>query len=212
MRKTLSFRPISLLRTYAILCLCFGGLTSVVGASPLDTIPPPITEFFIPVNQRSVEPVRNTGDFIGRVFAPKPEDWQTRPGAQPITGVTVTIASGPRSGESVATNPSGYYRFQNVAVDELHLRVEKEHFEPKEVIVHRSGPTILANGDVPNYTKDPQQHPGNILIGHRWPDEVRFILEEILVVHDLLYVEGGRLPKGTDLGGYYSLGVIVLYS
>ena len=41
---------------------------------------------------------------------------------------------------------------------------------------------------------------------------MRFILEEILVVHDLLYVEGGRLPTGTDLGGFYSLGVVVLYS
>ena len=212
MKKTSSFLPILLIGTYAIMYLCFGGFTSVVGASPLDTIPSPISDSFIPVSQRGVEPIRNPGDFIGRVFAPKPEDWETRPEAQPITGVTVTIASGPRAGESVATNPSGYYRFQNVTEDELHLRVEKEHFEPKEVIVHRSGPTILANGDVPNYTRDPQQHPGNILIGHRWPDEVRFILEETLVVHDLLYVEGGRLPKGTDLGGFYSLGVVVIYS
>ena len=184
----------------------------VVKASPLDTIPPPITDFFIPVDQISVEPIRNPGDFIGRIFAPKPEDWQTRSHVQPITGVTVTIASGPRSGESVATNPSGYYRFPNVEGDGLHLRVKKEHFEPKEVIVHRSRPTILANGDVPNYTEGPQQNPGDILVGQRWPDEVRFILEETLVVHDLLYVEGGRLPKGTDLGGYYSRGVVVLYS
>ena len=197
---------------FQLMCICFVGLTAVAKASPLDTIPPPITDFFIPVSQRSVEPVRNPGDFIGRIFTPKPVDWQTRPEAQPITGVTVTIASGPRVGESVTTNPSGYYRFPNVSEDELHLRVEKEHFEPKEVRVHRSRPTILANGDVPNYTRGPQQHPGNILIGHRWPDEVRIILEEILVVHDLLYVEGGRLPEGTDLGGFYSLGVIVLYS
>ena len=91
----------------------------------------------------------------------------------------MTIASGPRAGESVATNPSGYYRFPNVKGDELHLRVEKEHFEPKEVRVHRSRPTILANGDVRITQGDPQQHPGNILMGHRWPDEVRFILEEI---------------------------------
>ena len=212
MKKTSSFLPILLIRTYAIMCLCFGGLTSVVRASSLDTIPPPITDFFIPVNQRVVEPVRNPGDFIGRVFAPKPEDWETRPEAQPITDVTVTIASGPRAGESVATNPSGYYRFPNVKEDELHLRVEKEHFEPKEVTVHRSRPTILANGDVPNYTRDPQQHPGNILMGHRWPDEVRFILKEMLVVHDLLYVEGGRPPKGAEIGAFYSLGVIVIYS
>lgn len=196
---------------FQLVGICFAGFTLVVGASPLDTIPPPISDFFIPVNQRSVEPVRNPGDFIGRVFAPKPEDWKTRPEAQPITGVTVTIVSGPRAGESVATNPSGYYRFPKVLGDELHLHVEKEHFEPKEVIVHRSRPTILANGDVPNYTRDPQQHPGNILIGQPWPDEVRFIFEEVQVVHDLLYVEGGRPPEGKDLGGFYSLGVIVLY-
>ena len=211
MKKTSSLLRILLIRTSAILCICFAGLTSVVEASLLDT-PPPIANFFIPVNQRSVEPVRNAGDFIGRVFAPKPEDWQTRPEAQPITGVTVTIASGPRAGESVTTTPSGYYRFQNVIEDELHLRVEKEHFEPKEVRVHRSRPTILANGDAMNYTRDPQQQPGNILIGQRWPDEVRFILEETLVVHDLLYVEGGRPPTGMDLWAFYSRGVVVLYS
>ncbi|MDE0323525.1 MAG: hypothetical protein OXN27_06335, partial [Candidatus Poribacteria bacterium] len=199
-------------KIFFLMGICFTGLAQVVGASPLETIPPPITHFFIPVNQRSIEPVRNPGDFIGRVFAPKPEDWKTRPEAQPITGVTMTITSGPRVGESVTTNPSGYYRFQNVIGDELHLRVEKEYFEPKEVIVHRSRRTILANGDVPNYTKDLQQHPGNILIGQRWPDEVRFILEETLVVHDLLYVEGGRPPEGKELGGFYSLGVVVLYS
>ena len=70
---------------FQLMSVCFTGLTAVVGASPLDTTPP-ITDFFIPVNQRSVEPVRNPGDFIGRVFAPKPEDWQTRPEAQPISG------------------------------------------------------------------------------------------------------------------------------
>ena len=214
MKKTSSLLHILLIRTSAILYLCFAGLTSVVEASPLDTIPPPITDFFIPVNQRSIEPIRNAGDFIGRVFAPKPgpEGLSARSEAQPITGATVTIVSGPRAGERVATNPSGYYRFPNVKEDELYLRVEKEHFEPKEVRVHRSRPTILTNGDVPNYARDPQQHPGNILIGQRWPDEVRFILEATLVVHDLLYVEGGRPPIGMDLWAFYNEGVVVPYS
>ena len=88
-----------------ILCLLLS-LPVVAGASPLDTIPPPIPDFFIPVHQKSVEPVKNPGDFIGQVFAPNPEDWQTRPEAEPITGVTVTIASGSRTGESVAINPN----------------------------------------------------------------------------------------------------------
>ena len=51
---------------------------------------------------------------------------------------------------------SGYYRFSNVNEDELHLRVEKEHFD-KEDSEAVSRPTILSNGDVPNYAKDPQQ-------------------------------------------------------
>ena len=179
-----------------------------------DRIPPPITDFFIPAQQVSVGPPtkRSASDFIGRIYAPKPEDWKVRSDARPITGVTVTIKSGSRAGESVITNNSGYYRFPNVRGDELHLRVEKEHFEPKEVIVHRSHLTILANGDVLNYPEDVQQNPGSILMGQSWPDEVRFILEETLVVHDLLYAEGGAPPVGEDIGGFYSRGIIVIYS
>ena len=179
--------------------------------SVFDRIPPPITDFFIPADQVSARPPtkESPGDFIGRIYAPIPEDWETRAEAQPITGVTVTIMSGPRFGESVGTDENGYYLFPNVQGDELHLLVEKEHFEPKEVIVHRSLPTKLANGAVLNYPEDPQQHPGNILIGQRWPDEVRFIFEETLVVHDLLYAEGGIQQ---DTGGFYSRGVIVIYT
>ena len=179
-----------------------------------DRIPPPITDFFIPAQQVSVGPPtkRSASDFIGRIYAPKPEDWKVRSDARPITGVTVTIKSGLRAGESVITNNSGYYRFPNVRGDELHLRVEKEHFEPKEVIVYRSQPTILANGDVLNYPEDVQQNPGSILMGQSWPDEVRFILEETRVVHDLLYAEGGAPPVGEDIGGFYSRGIIVIYS
>ena len=210
MRKTSSFLPILLIGTYAIMCLCFGRFPSVVGASSLNTIPPPITDFFIPVNQRSVEPVRNPGDFIGRLYAPNPIDWKTRSEARPITGATVTIVSGSRSGESITTDQSGYYLFPNVDGDALHLLVEKEHFEPKEVIVSRFHPTKLASGAVLNYHEDVQQHPGNILLGQRWPDEVRFIFEETLVVRDLLYIEAGRPPK-VDMGGFYSRGVIVIY-
>ena len=179
-----------------------------------DRIPPPITDFFIPAQQVSAGPPtkRSAGDFIGRIYAPKPEDWKVRSDARPITGVTVTIKSGSRAGESVITNNSGYYHFPNVHGDELHLRVEKEHFEPKEVIVHRSHPTILANGDVLNYPEDVQQNPGSILMGQSWLDEVRFILEETLVVHDLLYAEGGAPPVGEDIGAFYSRGVIVIYN
>ena len=180
-----------------------------------DRIPPPITVFFIPAQQVSAGPPtkRSVRDFIGRIYAPKPEDWKVRSDAHPITDTTVTIMSGSRAGESVITDDnSGYYHFPNVRGDELHLRVEKEHFEPKEVIVHRSHPTILANGDVLNYPEDVQQNPGSILMGQSWPDEVRFLFEETLVVHDLLYAEGGAPPVGENIGGFYSRGVIVIYS
>ena len=175
-----------------------------------DRIPPPITDFFIPAQQVSAGPPtkRSARDFIGRIYAPKPEDWKVRSDAHPITDTTATIMSGSRTGESITTDKNGYYLFPNVRGDELHLRVEKEHFEPKEVIVHRFLPTKLANGAVLNYPEDVQQNPGSILMGQSWPDEVRFLFEETLVVHDLLYVEGGASPVG---GGFYSRGVIVIY-
>ena len=179
-----------------------------------DRIPPPITDFFIPAQQVSAEPPtkRSASDFIGRIYAPKPEDWEVRSDAHPITDVTVTIMSGTRTGENVTTDKNGYYLFPEVRGDELHLRMEKEHFESKEVIVHRFLPTKLANGAVLNYPEDVQQNPGSILMGQSWPDEVRFLFEETLVVSDLLYVEGGVPPVGENIGGFYSRGVIVNYS
>ena len=178
-----------------------------------DRIPPPVTVFFVPSDQVSAEPPtkRSPRDFIGRIYAPKPEDWEVRSDAHPITGVTVTIMSGTRTGENVTTDKNGYYLFPDVRGDELHLRVEKEHFEPKEVIVHRFLPTKLANGAVLNYPEDVQQNPGSILMGQSWPEEVRFLFKETLVVHDLLYVEGGAPPVGENIGGFYSRGVIVIY-
>ena len=110
----------------------------------------------------------------------------------PVAGVTVTIMTGPRSGESVTTGPNGQYVFSNIAADELHLRVEKQYFEPKEVIIFRDRHTILANGAVPNFQERPKD-PGFIQIGQRWPDEIRPVLESTLLVHDLLYYEGSSL-------------------
>ena len=126
----------------------------------------------------------------------------------PLPGVTVTIMSGPRAGESIVTDRNGRYRFLNVSGDTLHLRTDRQYYEPKEVIVHRSGPTVLSDGSDPNHWMDPQEKPGNILIGQVWPDEVRFIFEETLLPYDLLYVEYGSEP-GTA-GSYYS-GLVILY-
>ena len=159
----------------------------------------------------ALESATHLTDFVGRVYTPSPEDGRARSAAQPISGVVVTIMSGPHSDKSVMTDQNGQYTFPNVREDELHLLVEKEHFEPKAVIVHRSRKTILANGDVPNYREDPQQYPGNILIGQRWADEVRPILQQTLLVHDLLFVDGGT-PPSEDSGGFYSSsGVVTVY-
>lgn len=156
---------------------------------------------------------QNPQDFLGTVLFPKPAvDVSPRAVAGPIADVTVTIMAGLRAGESTITNRHGQYLFSNVAGDTLHLRVERKHFEPKEVIVHRSRPTILAKGATPNFPQDPQKNPGTILIGQRWPDEIRFILEETLIMPDLLYVEGGLRPENSAFSGFYARGVIVVYS
>ena len=128
-----------------------------------------------------------------------------------MANVTVTIMAGLRTGENTLTDQDGQYTFQHIGTDKLHLRVEKKGFEPKEVTVHRRRPTVLF-GVNPNYGADFQENPGNILIGHAWPREVRFILQETLVVPDLLYVEGGIPPVDVDIGGFYGSGVVVNYS
>ena len=69
---------------------------------------------------------------------------------------------------------------------------------------------IAPDGSVPNHPGDPQKEPGNILIGQVWPDEVRILLKEVLVVHDLLYIEAG-VPQ-TIISGAYSNGIIAVFS
>lgn len=152
-------------------------------------------------------------DFVGQIFtvqAPSTGN-SSRNIKKPVAGATVTIASGPRSGESAVTDRNGRYRFLSVQEDELYLRTEREHFETKEVIVHRHHPTSLSDGSLPNYPRDPQKEPGNILIGQVWPEEVRGILEEVLVVHDLLYIEAGAPREGRSFG-YYGSGIVFIHS
>lgn len=153
----------------------------------------------------------NLPNFTGSVYTPKPIRQSIRSEAISLSGVTVTIMSGPRSGESAVTDHGGQYIFKNIERDELHVRVEKAGFESKEVIVHRSLPTTLSDGIVPNFPGDPQKIPGNILIGQSWPDEVRFILRQTLTVYDLLYVNGNFPPLGEDIGGFYTTGVVVAF-
>ena len=153
-------------------------------------------------------------DFVGQIYTVQSsaEKSVRRDAAVPVAGATVTIVAGTRAGESTVTDKNGRYRFRNVAEDELHLRTERKHFEPKEAIVHRSRPTALPDGSVPNHNKDPQKEPGNILIGQVWPEEVRILLREVLVVHDLLYIESGFWQEnGLTYNGYYASGLVVIF-
>ena len=139
----------------------------------------------------------NPDDFVGQVYVVSLKNGRDIHFEKHLPGVSVTIVSGVRSGEHTITDRNGRYRFPNVDGDKLHLRVEKEYFEPKEVIVHRTRPTTLPNEAAPIHRGDvgPQREPGNILLGYAWPDEVRFILEEMLLPPDLVYCEGGTPPK-----------------
>ncbi|RKU06960.1 hypothetical protein C6501_18020 [Candidatus Poribacteria bacterium] len=159
----------------------------------------PTSSFFPPEGQEYPAPEGEPGDLIGQVCAPTSN--RRIEYARPIPGATVTIASGPRTGEQVTTDRGGYYLFSNVEGDELHVLVEREYFEPKEAIVHRSRPTTLPDRVPIHYREDAQNIPGTILIGARWPDEVRFILEEVFLSHDLLHVnnETGRSAHSPGL-------------
>ena len=152
--------------------------------------------------------IRTTQNFIGKVYTPATGEHSYRASVQPVKGVIVTIATGTRAGEYTTTDTIGQYVFPNVPGDTLHLRPEKEGFEPKEVIVHRHHPTTLP-GATMNHYNDPQKTRGTILIGHVWSDEVRFIFEETVVVNDLLYVNSENRTR--NAGGFYSQGVAVVY-
>lgn len=133
----------------------------------------------------------NEDDFVGVVSGLR---------LHPVGDVTLTIMTGPRFGEQAATDQFGHYTFRDVAEDELHLRVEKEYFEPKEVIVYRDRQTVLADGDRRNFPRR-KKIPGWIKIGQRWPNEIRPILENTLVVNDLLFYTEPAPAKNT-LGSY----------
>ena len=166
----------------------------------------------MPANVGETITTWDPADFVGQVYTlrfnvAREADRQLIP----VAGVIVTIASGSRQGEHIVTDRNGRYRFLNVAGDTLHLRVERYRFEPKEVFVHRSRPTALANGVVPNRHGDPQREPDNVLIGQVWPEEVRGFLEQVLVVHDLLYIDYGSIPMA-GTGGGYTQGVVVVFA
>ena len=174
----------------------------------------------IPANVGETITAWDPTDFVGQVFTVRIAEVGVFARSQtvPVAGVTVTIASGLRQGEYAVTDRNGRYRFRGGTEDTLHLRAERYRFEPKEVLVHRSRPTALANGFVPNYHGDPQREPGNILIGHVWLEEVRAFLEQVSVVHDLLYTDiGWVIDLGSDVGrgvpvGFYAQGVVASFT
>ena len=161
--------------------------------------------------QQVPQPVPGADDFVGGVYIPNPRHNDVlRSGVFPVSGATVIIVSGSRSGERVTTGQNGRYVFQGVAESSLHLRVEKSDLEPKEVIVHRTRATTLADGtSLLKYIDDPQHTAGNILVGHRIPSAARSILDIISVVDDLLYVNSGSYTR-YNLGGWYMNGVAVV--
>ena len=126
-------------------------------------------------------------DFSGQVLTPSVRD-QPRSYSEAVEGVTVTIIAGPRADEYVWTGPSGRYTFPEVDSDELEIRLEKDGYEPKEVIVHRSRATVLRDDPVPLEYGGPQDKPGTVLIGVAWPEYARQILSKMSVIADLLLI------------------------
>ena len=158
-------------------------------------------------------------DFLGQVLALVPESVDlyydtplpVRSYGTPMSGVVVTVMSGPRSGEQSVTDAEGWYFFPNVRGDELHLRVEKDCLEPKEVFVHRLGPTTLRNRSVSVFNGDPQMLPGVILMGHAWPERIREVLEQTVLPPDLLLVAGPYNRSGNaPAGAFYTDGGVVV--
>ena len=163
--------------------------------------------------RRYTPPESGPEDFVGRVcmrvvsISNAVNTWAADDYVAPVSNALVTITDGPRAGEQVTTDEGGYYLFPNVAGDKLYLRVERAYLEPKEVIAYRSGPTTLQelrpnevfNAEYQNRERL-NNSPGMVLMGLRWPDTVRFILEDEPLPHDLLCVMGIVVSDPTKLG------------
>ena len=166
-------------------------------------------------NTPEIGPITAPGeqDFSGFVYLPQPASKGTayRSRVSPVASATVTAMSGSVSGKRVITDQDGRYIFRNTRGDSLLLRVEKEGFESKEVMVYRSRPTTLSSGVRTNFPGDIQNTPGNILVGHRWPDEARRLLDSMTVVPDLLYVDARGLPNPLKTDGRYGDGVVWIF-
>ncbi|RKU06961.1 hypothetical protein C6501_18025 [Candidatus Poribacteria bacterium] len=181
--------------------------------------PPPKTKQVVPALKTLVPPSNREdlpppqsgpGDFVGQIRTLYSTNGISVNSTQPLGGVSVTITAGPRAGEQVTTDEGGYYRFPNSSEDELYLRVEKEHFEPKEVIAHRARPTVSQRPTGPALSRnDPWNTPGTVVIGQQWPDAVRFIFKETLLPDDILFVrDDGYKSRELSVGSYAYSGLL----
>ena len=141
--------------------------------------------------------------FFGQVLIPI--DMRPRSHAVPAESVSVTIVSGPRAGERVETGQNGRYVFREVEEDELHIRLEKEKHETKEVIVHRTKATTLTDR-VPLEYGGPQDRPGTVFVGLEWPEYSKQVMDTMSVVADLLLIKAGTETRR----GSYGWGVVVV--
>ncbi len=170
-------------------------------------------------------PQSDHNDFVGRVVMPvrgadydgvtKSGAWAPAGGFAPVSGAVVTITNGTRAGEQALTNEGGYFLFKNIAEDQLYLRTEKVYLEPKEVIVYRSRPTELQHvGANRVFAGHHTQEPGAIVMGLRWPDAMRFILENETLPHDVVLVHALRQPHHEleKVGGEYENMVITMFN
>lgn len=110
-------------------------------------------------------PTPHENDFVGLVsqtLLSTDEQGERTYYTGPVAGVTLTVTSGARAGEQSVTDKDGNYRFSDPAEEilQLHLRTEKEGFEPKEVIVHHSQPTETLAGGV-HFSRRKKKNPGN---------------------------------------------------
>ena len=155
--------------------------TPVSGATPIRAVH--LTELRVAVTRFAVTP---SDDFSGQVLIPTVIDrWLDQ--SRPVAGVSVTIVTGERAGESVDTKHDGRYTFPEFDGDEIHIRLEKDGYEPKKAIVHRSRPTTLTDR-VPLGYDGPQDTPGTVLISMEWPDYIRPAMLRMQIPPDLILI------------------------
>lgn len=138
-----------------------------------------------PVSRYAVPSSR--GGFVGLIAMPIAYSDDVTP----VPNASVTITSGMHAGEQVLTDANGHFRFAGITDSNLYLHIEKAYLEPKEAFVSNAETT---------------------LVGLRYPDPVRFVLEHETLPDEVLLIETYRRPDQVALaiGGMYKDGVIII--